>query len=419
MNVGIDSSNNVIMYGGCNAVTCFTDAWYSPSGNLAALWYQLTPSLSTLSHPVSQMLLLSAFVNPLYPVLVNINGKRSVTLVVTSETDIFNLYGTSPGFRTISTRLNIMDYQPFVSCTMSPSITSSSTAVMVVGTSASFAVTSKGYPTPSYIMIDSSSGLSFNSASGIISGIPSGSGGIFTVSVTAYNGVGANVIQQLTITVNSIPQISSLMNASYLVGSSSPSFVSLNATGFPSPVYSLLNPLPSGLTLNPSSGVISGIPARGTGGIYQIGISASNGIACDAIATLVLTINEAAVISGPSTSTSVEGSSGSVSFLVDPRRYPVPVNVFLNGSALPNTFTLTSQTINGIYTIAGMAPKGSAGRYTVILGATNGVLPISTQNHTMIITSSSPGVASKAAPLYEIHGVLRLLAFALVSFVLY
>jgi len=52
----------------------------------------------------------------------------------------------------------------------------------------------------------------------------------------------------------------------------------ITATGFPRPTFSITGTLPSGVTLDAGTGVLSGVPAYGSNGTYPLVITASNGI---------------------------------------------------------------------------------------------------------------------------------------------
>ena len=54
-------------------------------------------------------------------------------------------------------------------------------------------------------------------------------------------------------------------------------------TGSPTPQFSVLEALPSGLHLDALTGALSGTPHLHTGGTYLLTIKATNGVASDAI----------------------------------------------------------------------------------------------------------------------------------------
>ena len=69
----------------------------------------------------------------------------------------------------------------------------------------------------------------------------------------------------------------------------------MTATGTPSPTLSESGALPSGVTFNASTGVLSGTPASGTNGSYPITFTASNGVSPNATQSFTLTVNPASV----------------------------------------------------------------------------------------------------------------------------
>src|SRR5205814_5810730 len=75
-------------------------------------------------------------------------------------------------------------------------------------------------------------------------------------------------------TVETVPVITSANNATF--GEGTPGTFTVTATGFPTPTLGESGALPSGVTFNTSSGVLSGTPATGTAGTYNITLSASN-----------------------------------------------------------------------------------------------------------------------------------------------
>ena len=140
-----------------------------------------------------------------------------------------------------------------------PVISSAATASGTVGTAFSYQIVASGSPT-SYSATGLPAGLTVNAASGVISGTPT-SAATSTVTMNAANagGSGAKV---LTITVTAAPVvvtapvISSAATANGKVGTAFS--YRIVASGTPTS-YSATG-LPAGLTVNATSGVISGTP---------------------------------------------------------------------------------------------------------------------------------------------------------------
>src|SRR5439155_23863169 len=108
-----------------------------------------------------------------------------------------------------------------------------------------------------------------------LSGTPdAGTGGTYSFTITAHNGVGTDATQVFTLTVNQAPAITSpALPATMTVGVA----VSLQvtATGFPAPTFSVPSgQLPLGLSLNTTTGAITGTPTAA--GTFTGTIRASN-----------------------------------------------------------------------------------------------------------------------------------------------
>jgi hypothetical protein len=98
-------------------------------------------------------------------------------------------------------------------------------------------------------------------------------------------------------TVNQAPAITSASSALFTVGTQN-SF-SVTDTGSPTPTLSASGTLPAGITFNASTGVLSGTPAGGTGGTYNLTFTASNGAGTPATQDFTLTVSQPiATISG-------------------------------------------------------------------------------------------------------------------------
>src|SRR5262249_22163715 len=150
------------------------------------------------------------------------------------------------------------------------------------GTAGNFVLATSGYPVPSLSVTGAlPSGVTFNTSSGALSGTPAiGTGGSYNLTFTADNGIGTAATQNFTLTVNQAPVITSANSVSFLVATSGT--FTVTKSGFPAPTLSMTGALPTGVTFNASTGVLSGTPAAGTSGSYPLTFKASYGAASDA-----------------------------------------------------------------------------------------------------------------------------------------
>jgi len=172
-----------------------------------------------------------------------------------------------------------------------PAITSASSVGFTYNTAATpFQFTASGYPAASFSTTSAlPTGVTLTSA-GVLSGTPLQSG-TFTLAIVASNGVGTDATQSFTLTVGQAPTITSAANATFTVGTAG-SFT-VTATGFPAPTFSVTGgTLPSGLSLNTTSGVISGTPDAGTGGETVVTITASNNVGTAATQSFTVKVNQ-------------------------------------------------------------------------------------------------------------------------------
>ena len=177
-----------------------------------------------------------------------------------------------------------------------PVITSSTSAAGTVGSAFSYQITATNSPT-SYATTSLPAGLSVNTSTGLISGTPTAAG-TSSVALSATNSAGTgHATLTLTVTVGP-PVITSSPTASGIVGSAFS--YQITATNFPS-TYAASS-LPAGLTVNTSTGLISGVPVAA--GTSSVTLSATNGNGTGQ-ATLTLTIT-------PASTTTLSLSSGSV-----------------------------------------------------------------------------------------------------------
>ena len=191
-----------------------------------------------------------------------------------------------------------------------PTITSANAATFTVGTNGSFTVTTTGFPPPSIARGGAAlpAGVTFTdngNGTGTLTGTPvAGTGGIYAITFTATNAAGSSPAQNFTLTVNQAPAITSANSTSFTVGQLG-SFT-VTTTGFPTPSITRGGAvLPAGVTFvdtGNGTGTLSGTPAAGTGGVYTLSFTASNGVPPDAVQnpfTLIVNAPPSAVDDGP------------------------------------------------------------------------------------------------------------------------
>lgn len=169
-----------------------------------------------------------------------------------------------------------------------PVITSALAATGEVGVSFSYSITATNSPT-SYAAGNLPPGLTVNTSTGVISGTPT-TAGVWGVTISATNGDGTGPSAILTITIGAEPTITSPTTANCGVGV--PFSYQGVATGS-TPIIWTQTGLSGGLTLNMSTGLISGTPT--SSGTITFDLTATNEFGTDTI-TVVVTIGSVPVI---------------------------------------------------------------------------------------------------------------------------
>jgi hypothetical protein len=224
----------------------------------------------------------------------NSDGSTSMTMGDTGEGLAFitignNEVGSNNG--TISYFQNIMMNwttapNPFFwtgagTGTVAPVISSATTDSGTVGTAISYQITATNTPT-SFSATGLPGGLSVNTSTGLISGTPSAAG-TSTVTLSATNSGGTGTAT-LTLTISSAgPVITSGGTANGTVGTA----FSYQITATNTPTSFSATGLPGGLSVNTSTGLISGTPSAA--GNSTVTLSAANS-AGTGTATLTLSV---------------------------------------------------------------------------------------------------------------------------------
>ena len=226
-----------------------------------------------------------------------------------------------------------------------------------------------GVPTSYSVSPALPAGLSLNIATGVISGTPTTATLVATYTVTATNGCGsANVALNITIS----PAAPTILNytitpASYCVGAPITNNSPSNSGGAPTS-YSVSPALPAGLSLNTSTGVISGTPTIAIAAANYI-VTASNscGTTTKAVnitvvaqpATVTYTLNPAVYCPGTAITANSPTITGGTptSYSVSPA---LPTGLNLNAATGVITGTPTTATFAASYTVTATNSCGSA-----------------------------------------------------------
>ncbi|MBI5406211.1 MAG: putative Ig domain-containing protein, partial [Nitrospirae bacterium] len=193
-------------------------------------------------------------------------------------------------------------------------------------------------------------GLSLNSITGAITGTPTASGAsTFTAQVTDANG--ATATQALTITIYAVVTITTTTLPDGTVGAAYSTTV--NVSGGKNPLVWGLSSgvLPTGLTINSSTGAITGNPTASGTYNFTIQVTDANG----AVATQAYTITIYAAISITTTSLADGTVNASYSQTLTVSGGKSPFTWTLSGGALPAGLALAGSTgvISGTPTVAG------------------------------------------------------------------
>jgi PKD repeat protein len=185
-----------------------------------------------------------------------ISGTPTVAGTSTATVSATNAGGT--GSKTVTITIN----------PLAPLVSSSGGAIGRVGDEFTYQITATDSPT-SFNAIGLPAGLSVNTSTGLITGLPA-TAGSYSVQISATNAGGTGT-KNLTITINPpAPVITGLLTAVGLVGES----FSYQITASHDPTSYASIDLSAGLSLNTSSGLISGIPTGS--GTYDVTIGATN-----------------------------------------------------------------------------------------------------------------------------------------------
>ena len=259
-----------------------------------------------------------------------------------------------------------------------PAITSADHAAFTATVPGSFTVASTGNPAPTVTESGAlPSGVTFSG--GVLSGTPAaGTAGSYPITITATNGVGSPATQAFTLTVSPAPQAPSINSAGHTTFTAgSAGTFTVTSTGNPTAALAESGALPSGVTFTDNgdgTGTLAGTPATGTGGVYTVTLTASNGVGSPASQSFSLTVDEAPAITSADAASLTVGRAGS--FTVTATGTPAPT--VAESGALPTGVTFSSGVLSGT--------PAAGTTYPVVLTASNGVSPNATQIFTLTVS---------------------------------
>ncbi len=221
------------------------------------------------------------------------------TVVVTTMSTVMITATNATGMSTaLSLTINI--------AVSAPTVTSAGTASGTAGVAFSYTIVGDNLPSSYGLTGALPTGVTLNTTTGVISGTPTVlATATFNVMVTATNAVGTSPPRSLVITITlPAPTVTSALTAS---GTSGVAFsYTVTANNFPAS-FGLTGALPTGVTFNTVTGVLSGIPVVASNTTFNLMMSATNTSGAD---TKALTLTIAApvpVITSPTTANGVVG----------------------------------------------------------------------------------------------------------------
>ncbi len=264
-----------------------------------------------------------------------------------------------------------------------PSFTSGTEATFNYDVGGSFAITTQGYPAAA---IDAGAGqlplglyvIDAGDGTAVITGTTTAFG-TYQVTLYATNGVGPVVQQNITITVQGKPVIDTLAHRVVQVGQEG-SF-QIGAAGLPTATIEVAG-LPAGLSYaesTPGYVTIVGVPASGTGGEYEIHVTATNSLGSDS-SSFTLTVNEAPAITSGASVTWAQGDESS--HTITTTGFPLPTVSTVG--PLPTGITLVNEA-PGIARLGGV--PAVHGEFQIDIEVSNGIGSAATQTVAATITA--------------------------------
>ena len=293
-----------------------------------------------------------------------------------------------------------------ITITRPPRITSVNNTTFVVGTAKTFTITTRNTVPKSNLSITGTlpGGVTFTplaNGTATLSGTPvAGSEGVYFLTITAANGTLPNAVQLFTLTVQDTAPVT---HAPAITSSASTTFTAdtegtftVHTTGVPTATLTLTGTQPSWLSFidnTDGTATLTGIPDPGSDPSYSFTITATNGIAPDAMQSFTLfVVNPPPAITSVNNATFIVGTFGTFTVRTDP---PVPSATVSYTGTLPAGISFVPNG-DGTATISGTAAAASEGDYPIDITASNGTLPDAMQTFTITVQDAPPVLEAPA-----------------------
>lgn len=293
-----------------------------------------------------------------------------------------------------------------------PSLTSAASADFTAGEAGSFTVKATGHPKPAITstgaLPDGITLTDRGNGTATLAGTPApGTGGQYSLALTAANGIGDDASQTLDVTINEAPAVSSVPSAGFTVGEAG-SFAVTTTAGYPAKTtLTQTGDLPAGMSFTDNgdgTATVSGTPADGSAGSYPINVTAANAVLSSS-QTLTLTVakvSQAVAFTSTAPTAAVVGQTYEVTATGGASANPVVLAIHEDAAGVCS-LDGTRVTFRHPGSCVIVADQGGDGRYAaatasqtvaVTAAATTTDLKVTGERLTATVTPKAPGAGT-------------------------